>query len=239
MDYKILDREFRDYTKELKYPFSDEAIMGSVAGLPLSSDTFLDIIVYSSEDVKLPFYLSSVRQSEDTFVMEIRDANDVHVAEGSILCTEEEWCDNVTLYKNKTEAGNIVYDRTIIKQLMKTAAQGPILFGNNLPIQVSRCYIYKSNSMTGIRIPDGSILKDTVVILASEGVTFELEEDENGDKSKDKVYLNLYGEDPDDRLVREINGIKREQIWFAAHPNSGVKIETISNGVKFRSIIDE
>lgn len=230
MNYKILDREFRDYTKELKYPFSDEAVMGSSDGLPLASDVFLDIIVYSAEEVELPFYLSSIRQTTSSFVIEISDSGGRSVAEAVI--DDDTDLDNATLYKDGLEAGSIVYDLLLINQLRSIATQGPLLFGNNLPILVSRCHVYKTQHMTGVRTPDGSVRRGSVFIVAAGGVSFG--EDDHGNKT-----LNLYGEDPSDRLVREINGIKREQYWFAAHPNSGIKIETISNGLKFRSIIDE
>lgn len=227
MDYRILDREFRDYTKELKYPFSDNAIMGTSDGMAISSDIFLDILIYVPGDYSLPFFLSSIRQASGKTVIEIKDNSGTVVTE-SVLDMDH---DSSNFYTNGVEAGSIVYNKDAVRQLVRTATKGPVLFGDNLPIQTGRCFTYEPYALTGIKTPNGALKKKEVYIVAAGGVSFA---ENNG-----AVSINLYGEDLDDLVVKSVNGIARKQIWFAAHPNSGVKIETKSKAIKFRSIIDE
>ena len=227
MEYKVLDREFRDYTEELKYPFSDNAVMGASDGMAMPSDVFLDILLYVSGNYELPFFLSSIRQTATGTVIEIKDNSDNTVAE----CPLDLSKDYSTFFSSGMEAGTVVYSPDSIKQLVRTSSKGAVLFGRNLPIQTGRCFTYEPNALTGVRTQNGELKREEVHIVAAGGVSFA--------ESDGTVYINLYGEDPDDANVTSVNGISRKQLWFAAHPNSGVKIETDDSGIKFRSIIDE
>lgn len=236
MDYKILDREFRDYSSELKYPFSDNAILGDVSGLVVPSGAFLDILLYVPEDIQFPVFLAEMRETEDGNKMkvEFKDAYDNYIADATMDLDE----DNVIIRRFDTEAGSIVYNPKLISQLVHATHGNPIFFGTNLPIQIGRCFTYRSPAMTGIKDTSvskgGETHRDKVFLVAANGVHFEVDPDDTG-----AVLVHLLGEEPSvDRPVLSIKQLAREHMWLAAHPNSGFKVETIKHGIRFRSILD-
>ena len=235
MDYKIIDREFRDYTAELKYPFSDKATLGSSDGTVVPAGAFIDALLYIPSSVKLPIYLSSMWAAIDADVtyVEFMDSSSEIVA----TCFIDLNRDNAVLTWLGTEAGSITYDPVIMGQLVHATHGKPISFGTNLPIQTGRCFRYEPTHMLGIKdtyVDDtgGKVHKDDVYIVAASGVHFSTD--------GPAVNINLLGEDPPKNSpVLSVNGIGRDHLWFAAVPDSGVKVETIPNGIKFRSILDE
>ena len=236
MDYVVLDREYRDYMAELKYPFSDNASMCSSSGVQIPPNTFLDLIIYTPIEVNMPIYLASINKhkDDDCAVLKFRDAFDTFVAS----CVVKVGDDSSMLYRDGIEAGSIVYDPLAIKPVIYASKRDTILFGVGMPVQTGRCFSYKKGMIAvvkcGMSSGSGDVHKEHVYIVAANGVHFE-EETPGG-----PVSINLYGEEPlAKKPVKSINGIVHDHMWFAAHPNSGVKVETINNGVRYRSITDE
>lgn len=228
MDYKILDREFRDYTAEQKYPFSDRASLSSVNGMFINPSTFLDIILYIPETVVMPVYLHSVEDYGDGEAKAVfNDSVGAEVAN----CVLSSSSDNAVLYSSGIESGAIVYNKVEIRKIINAAHGFPLVFGPNLPIQLDRCFCYTPNNISGVGLYDDVTLSGDVYILGANGVFFT----EDGDS----LRINLLGEEPvTGSPVLSVNGVSRKHIWVAAHPNSGVKVETGTNGIKLRSIKD-
>jgi len=235
MDYKILDREFRDYSAELKYPFSDRAVLGSTAGLAVPAGAFIDALLYVPGSVELPIYLSSMRQTDDLdiAIVEFRDTFGSFVAD----CLVDLSSDYGIIYRYGIEAGSLVYDPTIIRQLVHATHGDSLSFGSNLPIQTGRCFMYAPPYISGVKDSSvgnlaGTVHKEDIFIVAANGVHFEVD-------GGDTVLIHLLGEEPPvDKPVLSINGVAREHMWIASRPDSGVKVETINNGIRFRSILD-
>jgi hypothetical protein len=239
MDYKILDREFRDYKAELKYPFSDQAVLGALSGLSVPAEAFLDMTIYIPEEVELPIFVSNMRKTDDRekAVMEFRDSFDNYAAEAII----DLGSDFAVITLQSIDAGAVVYNPAYMRQLVYGCHGGDLFFGSNLPVMISRCFSYKPPHMFGIKdsssrdIQTGEVSRDTVYLVGADGVHFEDDVDDAG-----AVTINLLGEEnPNTNPLISINGIAAEHFWLAAHPESDVKVETINSGVKIRSVIDD
>lgn len=239
MDYRVIDREFRDYTAELKYPFSDNAVMGSTAGMMLPAGCFLDMILYIPEKLEPPLFLDSVLagSAEGTADLIIRD---VYGEEAAVCTVDPENADTAFFRHKGLEAGCVVYDKQLMRNLVRAARMHPVEFGSNLPVQPGRCFTYRTSYMMGLKDSPagdrgGTVHTGDVYIVAANGVNFREDAENPG-----TFFVDLYGEDLErDKFISSVNGVSREHMWFAAHPNSGVKIETESKGIKFRSIKDE
>ena len=237
MDCKVLDREFRDYTSELKYPFSDKAVLSSLSGFALPPSVFLDMVVYVPEDVALPVYLSAVYGTDDRekATVELKSAGNDKLAE-FVIDTSSDHCD---IIRNGGCAGSVVYNPAEASSLIYAAAAGGIFFGTNLPLQTGRCFTYSPDYITGVKassvLDSGGVVTGDVYILAASGAAFEEDPDNPG-----SFFLNVYGEDPATGMpVLSVNGIKRQHLWVVSPPDSGIKTETIEHGIKIRSILDE
>lgn len=237
MDYRILDREFRDYSSELKYPFADNAVMAGLSGIAVTSGAFLDMMVTAASPASMPFYVGTISRAgeSDTATMTVRDASGTIIASG-IVSTGS---DSADLSFRGLPAGVVVYDPAEMGKLIAASKGSDLDFGNNLPLMAGRCFVYDPPCLQGIA-PGSSLgseeaLGGAVYLVAAGGVHFE------EDPSDPGTYLvHLLGEEPPaNRPVRSINGISRDHLWFAAHPNSSVKIETVPNGMRLRSIVDE
>jgi hypothetical protein len=239
MDYKVLDREFRDYTAELKYPFSDNAVLGALSGLSVPAEAFLDIVLYVPEDIELPVYVSSMRKTDDRekAILEFRDSFDNYVAEVII----DLGTDSAMVYRQGIDAGAVVYNSAYMRQLVYGSHRADLFFGNNLPVMTGRCFSYKPPHMIGIKdsavgdTETGTVHRDTIYLVGANGIHFEDDTEDAG-----AVTINMLGEEsPATNPLVSINGIAVEHFWIAAHPESEVKVETIKNGIKIRSIIDD
>ena len=232
-DYRVLDREFRDYTAELKYPFSDDAVLGALDGLTVPASLFLDALLYLPSSVNMPIYLSEIVEGDDeneAFAV-FRDDLDIEVARCVLRMGE----DSSMITRNGVEAGTVVYDGTAVGQLVRASHGYSLFFGRNLPICQGRCLLYDPKGLTAITADGAAAYRGVVFVAAASGMRFDEDPDDQF-----SVRLHMLGEEPpESRPVLSINSLGRDKMWFAAAPNSGVKIETVENGLKFWSIADE
>jgi hypothetical protein len=225
----IIDREFRDVSSISKYPFMETAVMATTTGIPLPSDIFVDMILYV-ESLETVVYLTEVTLSgEGELIIIFKDSGFRNIiAEGVVP-------DGETSGKIKAKgvrAGTIVLSDTASEYLKGILLRGPVLFGNHLPVRVSRSFSLNSIGLRSVSV-NNKYATGEFHIVCEQGVTAELEDSD--------VCLNLYGEQAvEDIYIKSINGITNEHFLITAKPNSSIKVVSGSqdNSITLQEIVD-
>jgi hypothetical protein len=228
----ITNREFRDWSKEGVYPFADTARLVNDQGIEIRPEVFIDALIYSLEDVEQPFYISSLDGTKGGATgmgVTIKDNNNRVVCTGTINY-EEDTC--YLFDPSGRTAGSLVYNTDHMEALVGRVGILEHLFTKTqTPFLVSRGFVTRSSGLSTVSSAVGTVSEE-VYLVAANGVHFTLDGDD--------VYVNLVGEESlTDRPVKSINGISLKHFWFAAHPNSDIKIVTGSNGITIWKITDD
>jgi len=224
----IQDQEFRDYSAPMLYPFADNAVLGDNKGIIISSNTFIDILIYTYTDLKLPIYLTRcIYINETKMQIEFTDSRNILIANTIVDIGEGK--DSSIITSNEITAGVLVYDSIEIESLLDaTKNVGSVYFGKNLPIIASKCIQYTPKALFSINNKKAS----DIYIRAAKGVKFT--------KEGDSVLIHLLGEEPVKKpMVYTINGYSYDHLWLAAHPNSSVKIGVVNKELHMRCICDD
>jgi len=231
MKHTIINREFRDYAAESMYPFTDTALLVNAQGVVIQPEVFLDALIYSMNDVEQPFYLSDLKGTigdADEMGVVIKDDNNKEICSGVI--TESE--DNCYLYDSYDRVnGTLVYDSSHMSQLIRRVGILDYEFSKTqTPFLAERGYVTRTSGLSVIEAESNIFSKD-VYIVGAGGVHFTEEAGE--------VYVHLLGEESlTKRPIKTINGLDLRHVWLAAHPESAVKVETLSNSLKLWKITD-
>ena len=237
MKHTIINREFRDYTSESMYPFSDLATLINDQGVIIVPEVFLDALIYSVEDVEQPFYLAELRGTlgeQGQMGVVIRDNNNVEVCTGIIDAgTYSVPLDTCYLYDSFDRvAGTLVYDPEHMAQLIRRVDVFDFTYSKSqTPFLAERVYVTRSGGLSVVKAA-GNTFPNNLTIVGANGVHFT--------ESGGAVYFNLLGEEKvaGNRPVKTINSVELKNVWLAAHTESAVKVETLADSIKIRKISD-
>lgn len=220
---KIQDKEFRDISKESKYPFTNNSTLCDDRGVSITTTAVIDCLLYSYIKCTPPFYLSNTSIKDSKLQITFKDSlsNDV----GSVIIDPTK--DVSTIFYNKIKVGTIVYNiEDMITLLNDTRKKEGIYFKKNIELLISKCITYDTPYFLSV---NNLITKD-IYIRASNGCKFT--DIEGG------VSLNMLGEEDARGLpILKINGVSVKDLWLASVPNSNVKVVT-NNDIELRGICD-
>ena len=242
MNHAIINREFRDYTAEAKYPFLDSATLINDQGVEIRPNVFLDALIYSVEDRELPFYISELNGTigdlgEMTVV--IKDNNNKEVCTG-VINTGYDTCYMYDSFNRIT--GSLVYDQDHMDQLIGRVGILSYTFSKTqAPFLAERCFVTRVKGLSVIKA-GSSVFSNNISIVGANGITFSL--------AGDEISMNMLGEEIPEtgndeeaeatsgRPIKTINGVEIKNVWLAAHPNSAIKVETNGSAIKIWNIND-
>ena len=235
MNHSIINREFRDYSAESMYPFSDTALLTNDQGIVIQPEVFLDALIYSMDDVTQPFYISDLRGTigEPTQMgVVIKDDNNKEVCTGVIDIGTDSSVDTCYLYDTLDRAnGTLVYQPDHMSQLIGRVGILDYEFSKTqTPFLAERGFVTRTSGLSVISAA-GNTFSNEVYIVGANGVHFTEEDGE--------IYIHLLGEESlTTRPVKTINGLELKHLWLAAHPNSAIKVETLGDSLKIWKIND-
>ena len=242
MNLAIINREFRDYAAEAKYPFLDSATLQNDQGVTIRPEVFLDGLIYSVEDRSLPFYISDMNGdigAVSEMTITIKDNNNREVCTG-VVNTTYDTCYLRDSFNRIT--GTLVYDQEHMGQLVqRIGASNYSFLKGQTSFLAERCFVTRIKGLSVIKA-GSSTFSNTINIVGAQGINFTASDDE--------VSINMLGEEipekgideetaaTSNRPIKTINGKEIKNVWLAAHPNSGVKVETTGAAIKIWDIRD-
>lgn len=220
----IRDREFRDMSRESKYPFRRDAILGTISGVIIPEEVFLAIKIQARDPkITLPIYLSKIFvKNEKEVIIVFTDSTDTIVGTAILV----ECLDTVSIYKDTVPIGYVIYGLfSYLLNAFRNVSQG--LFGTNLPLEIGVCTtkVYKQiRSIQGIQAKH-------INIIARNGIHFTEEDGE--------VAIHLLGENSATSVpIKYINNSPVDQYRLSAEPSSSVKVVTKDSKITIGSVND-
>ncbi len=220
----IRDREFRDMSRESKYPFRRDAILGTISGVIIPEEVFLAIKIQARDPkITLPIYLSKISvKNEKEVIIVFTDSTDTIVGTAGLL----EGLDTVSIYKDTVPIGYVIYGLfSYLLDIFRNVSQG--LFGTNLPLEIGVCTTKVNKQLRSIQ----GIQSKQINIIARNGVHFTEEEGE--------VAIHLLGEDSDTITpISFINDSPVDQYRLSATTESSIKVVTKEGKITIGSVND-
>ena len=177
----IIDNEFRDVSATHKYPFADYATMSTISGIPLPASIFIDASFYI-EGLQSAVYLYAVEEDEDKTLRIIFKDETLRNTVAQALLPEDSL--TVPIHSNGVRSGSLVVSDTAFDYLHGSLNRGPVLFGKQLPLDVSVCFSLDSLGLRSVVVND-SPQTGPVNIVCESGVV--------ASPVGDGVSINLYG----------------------------------------------
>ena len=231
LPYNINNEEYRDMTLKSLYPMADNASMNNgIIAIP--HQMFLDLLLYTVGEFTAPYYISSIDGLQGNDDQALLTISDYDGQEAGVAWLDRT-ADMCYIKQGGTiQAGVIVYNQEIMTRFLGELGRQRTVF---TPLQAGlaagQCFSVKPNNITAIQ-GDEKTYTGSVDILADQGVNFETYVDGGGD---DVLVINLYGEStvhPD--AVLSINNYKYPEghVWFAAHPDSALRVLPDGGGIQ-------
>lgn len=221
-----VNKEFENDQQNTSWPFTADSTFQTSLGL-IAYPCFTGALLYPTGTVTMPFRIKTLTGTAEYVVATIADTSDTVI--GSATCYSSELCAKV---KNNGLTQGIVsytqdgleYLRSFISGRTITIPKDSLIFSSDICIPV------KSRSSCGINMAGNTYTGD-VTICASGGIAFSI--------SGTAVRVNMYGEIPTMvQPITSINDSASEEVWLAAIPGSGVRVETVNNTITYGKVAD-
>jgi len=235
----VYNQDFRDAAANASYPFTAESTM-RVGGLIVSSQVFLDCLLYPLDAAVPPFRISALSGLGEAEALRLTILDSRGRLVGNAVCHTD--ADSGFCYDARGRlVGTVVYD---VDQLAKLRDQmiGRTLVAEStaLVFAAGVCYRLEPEGWIYTESTEGS-LTGAVRIVAGRGIHFSVNPDD-----ANAVRVNLYGEEPlDSQPILRIDvvatsgaccnpsapefldfSLQSENIWIAAEPDAAVRVET-------------
>jgi len=222
----IVDKELADDQQQTSWPFTSDSTFQTSMGL-LTYPCFNGALLYPSGEFVLPYRIKTIRGNAEYVTVDLVDAEDTPI--GSAACYSADLCAKVLL--NGITSGVLGYTHEGLEYLRSFIANSILtLSRTSLMFSADICLPQKAMPGYGISI-GGTLYAGAVSICASGGIRFDVD--------GSSVRVNMYGEIPTmEQPITSINGSTSDEVWLAAIPGSGVRVETLNSTITYGKVSD-
>lgn len=230
MPFNVINEDFRDFARRNPYPFqSDGALMLGRTAIP--TGLFLDCVIYSDGDYKLPFYLTEMVGLTNLtgMILTFSDANGKVVGTAPVTAgTGDSW--SMVTSPSGLIAGSVTYSAEAAASFVGLVRNTPAT--GKLPLLLSCCYAYELDEVTSF----SNSLSSAVTVTASEGVSFR-----SSNIGGTDVVVDLTGpQEPPEEIkgIRSINTASVPDILLIHDHPSDVRVATSGSEIKLTAVRD-
>ena len=222
----IVDKELADDQQQTSWPFTSDSTFQTSLGL-LTYPCFNGALLYPFGEFVLPYRIKTVVGNASYITVNLVDAEDTSI--GSADCYSSSLCAKVLL--NGITAGVLGYTQEGLEYLRSFVSGNTLtLSRTSLMFSSDICLPQKAMPGYGISIGD-TLYTGAVSLCASGGIRFDVD--------GSSVSVNMYGEIPTmEQPITSINGSTSDEVWLAAIPGSGVRVETLNSTITYGKASD-
>lgn len=222
----IVDKELADDQQQTSWPFTADSTFQTSLGL-LTYPCFNGALLYPSGEYVLPYRIKTITGGPEYVTVNLVDAEDTPI--GAAECYAANLCAKVFL--NGITSGVLGYTQEGLEYLRSFVAGATLtLSRTSLMFTADICLPQKARPGYGISV-GGTLYTGAVSLCAAGGIRFDVD--------GSSVRVNMYGEIPTmEQPITSINGSTSDEVWLAAIPNSGVRVETLNSTITYGKAAD-